>query len=610
MRPLRDKRCAASKRLAIACAFGLSSSAVSTSHRLVSLAVCSLLWPQPAHAEKVGTESEDEVRPDSDAPARSLGIAERENAGFPVEPWSDNDGISPMKRYAIGDVGFRGELEYRVNAALVAPLTVNGETDTKFQSWDQRLRLGGAVDYKDNTRVTLSLDALDGVLWGDNSTGAAGGPIPWSGANVNTKSVNVSRTCVVRWDERNSLSPNSYRYGLCNADAIYIRRLYMDVLTPIGLFRIGRQAFTEGAGVSVNDGNGRRNRFGYTNRGNSVDRILFATKPLEGFKPVAERNKSQTEGLFFFVAYDKLVQDEPNKFADDLSEVTTGLRFLSPNGPLGKNVELRGSYTYRWDQKYGTSINSVVMRAITQVGDFQAGVDASTVVGSTREVSDAFRLITSDPAVSQDIIQFGARAVVRYDRPAWTAYLEGDYASGDSDPTVRTPLTQMIWAEESNVGLLMFKKVMAYQSARAAAAANSVLQSLGATTFPTDAVDTRGAMANALAIFPQADYRPSPNWLFRGGVLAAWAPAPVNDPVQSQLAKRGPRIDNDLVNFNGGKSASFYGYEVDARIQYRFQEHFAFDLEGAVLFPGDAFQDVNGYAVTSYMGQARSTVFF
>ncbi len=582
---------------------------------IVSLLVCASLWPNSARAEQVGTDSDEGGAHSASADGVQTatgdrGLAERQSGGFPVEPWSDNDGIAPMKRYNIGDIGFRGELEYRVNAAFVAPLTVNGETDTKFQSWDQRLRLGGAVDFKDETSLHLSLDVLDGVLWGDNGTGTTEGPQTWSGANVATKSVNVSKVCIVRWDEQNALSPNSYRYGLCNADQIYVRRLYMDVMTPIGLFRVGRQGFTEGAGVAVNDGNGRRNRFGYTNRGNTVDRILFATKPLEGFKPAAERNKSQTEGLFMFLAYDKLVQDEPHKFADDLSEVTGGFRWLSPSGPLGKNTEARVSHTYRWDQKYGTGVNSVVFRALTQVGDFQAGLDGSVVLGHTREVSEAFRLITSDPVVAQDITQFGARAVVRYDRPTWTAYLEGDYASGDADPTVRTPLTQMIWADDSAVGLLMFKKVMAYQSARAAAAANSVLRSLGASTFPTDAVDTRGAFANAMAIFPQADYRPSKNWLFRGGVLVAWAPAPVNDPVQSQLAKRGPRIDNDLVNFNGGKSASFYGYEVDARVQYRFHEHFAFDLEGAVLFPGDAFQDVNGYAVNSYMGQARSTVFF
>lgn len=514
-----------------------------------------------------------------------------------------------MKRYAIGDVGFRGELEYRVNAALIAPLTVNGSTDTKFQSWDQRLRVGGAIDYKELTRLNISIDALDGVLWGDNGTGTDR-PQTWSGANVNTKGINVAKTCIVRWNETAALAVDSYRYGLCDADPIFFRRLYADIMTPIGLFRVGRQAFTDGAGVAVNDGNGRRNRFGVSGRGNTVDRILFATKPLEGFKPEAERNKSQTEGTFLVFAYDKLVQDEPNKFADDLSEFTTVLRYLEPNGSLLKNSQAQVSHTYRWDNKYSTGLHSVVFRALTQMGNLQAGIDGSVVVGSTREVSEAFRLLTSDPSVSQDIRQFGARAVIRYDRPKWTAYLEGDYASGDSDPTVRTPLTQMIWAEDSNVGLLMFKRVMAYQTARAAAAATSVLKSLGATTFPTDAVDTRGGMANAMAIFPQADYRPSKNWLFRGGVLAAWAPAPVNDPVQSQLRKRGPRIDNDLVNFNGGKSSNFYGYEIDARVQYRFQDHFAFDLEGAVLFPGDAFQDVNGYAVNSYMVQARSTVFF
>ena len=46
------------------------------------------------------------------------------------------------------------------------------------------------------------------------------------------------------------------------------------------------------------------------------------------------------------------------------------------------------------------------------------------------------------------------------------------------------------------------------------------------------------------------------------------------------------------------------------RVQYRMYDHFIADLEGAVLFPGDALQDANGDAVRSWLGQARGTFFF
>ena len=68
-------------------------------------------------------------------------------------------------------------------------------------------------------------------------------------------------------------------------------------------------------------------------------------------------------------------------------------------------------------------------------------------------------------------------------------------------------------------------------------------------------------------------------------------------------------IKDNLVNFAGGKPGRFYGTELDGRLQWRFLEHFLFDLEGAVLFPGNALRDVDGYAVRSGLVQARTTFF-
>src|SRR5690606_34809943 len=160
----------------------------------------------------------------------------------------------------------------------------------------------------------------------------------------------------------------------------------------------------------------------------------------------------------------------------------------------------------------------------------------------------AFRVISNDPAIDQTIRQIGARAVVRYDKPLYTLYLEGDYASGDSDPNVRSPLTQFRFADDANVGLLLFEHVLAYQSARAAAAGVALLRDLGAPSYPTDQVATRGAFTNAAALFPQVDVRPIQNLLLRGGVLFAWAPAKVVDPLRSIQQRDGNRVEDDLVN--------------------------------------------------------------
>jgi hypothetical protein len=243
-------------------------------------------------------------------------------------------------------------------------------------------------------------------------------------------------------------------------------------------------------------------------------------------------------------------------------------------------------------------------------GEVTAGVEATVVAGSTREISEAFRVISNDPAVAQAVTQVGARGVVRWDRPLFSGYLELDYASGDSDPQTRTPLTQFRFAEDTNVGLLMFKHVLAYQTARAAAAGVELLRNLGAPSYPLEAVATRGSFTNAFAIFPQVDFHPVPSVLLRGGVLMAWAPAKVVDPIVSLQRRDGVRIEDDLVNFAGGRPGRYYGTELDGRVQWRFMDHFAADLEAAILFPGSALEDVNGDAARSVLVQGRGTFFF
>jgi hypothetical protein len=200
--------------------------------------------------------------------------------------------------------------------------------------------------------------------------------------------------------------------------------------------------------------------------------------------------------------------------------------------------------------------------------------------------------------------QLGARATVRWDRPTFSLYLEGDYASGDADPTTRSSLTQFRFAEDANVGLLMFEHALAYQSARAAAAADAFVRANGALGTPSEQIATRGSFTNAVALFPQIDLRPIDDLLVRMGALFAWAPARVVDPFASL------RDGGDPVSFAGGAPGRAYGTELDLRVQYRMFEHFAADLESAVLFPGSALEDANGFARKSFLMQARTTFFF
>ena len=526
------------------------------------------------------------------------------------DPWSDPDPPSDGSRWTMGDFGFRVGAEYRAQFLYINPLGLNSETDRATSWLEHRLRLDAAVDYLDKVKIVFSTDVLDGVLWGDNGD-FGGNPGSNSGTNVATKNPNVTRPCVGLTGP-DPLDANSYSYTACPQDPLKVRKAYGEVALPFGLLRIGRQPVNLGTGVQASDGDGRANRFGVARTGSVVDRILFATKPLEAFKPKDERSTSANEGLILALAYDRLVTDNPENLGQSVNQWDTALRFLAPRYSFGTDLLISAYHAHRWDSTYNTKINSFGGRVTSKFfhGHLHTGFDIGANVGTTREISAAYKVINNDPEIDQTVRQLGARAVVRWDERFGSLYFEADYASGDDDPTVRTPLTQFNFSEDTNVGLLLFKHVVAFQSARSSAAAVETLRRLGATTFPAEAIATRGAFSNAFAIFPQVDVRPHKTLLLRGGVLMAWAPARVIDPVASLQRRDGLTIQDDLVNFVGGKPASYYGTELDARVQWRYMEHFLIDLEAAVLFPGAALQNEDGAAVRSGLVQTRTTFFF
>jgi hypothetical protein len=525
-----------------------------------------------------------------------------------VEPWSDADPKGEWQRYAIGRFGFRANAEYRAQLVYVNPISLNTE-NARETSWiEHRLRLDAGVDFRDKVRAVVSMDVLDGVMWGDN--GAYGGdPSSNAGLNISAKNPNVTRPCVaLRGGD--PLQPQSYGYTLCGADYLKVRKLYGEVALPFGVLRVGRQPGNIGTGVQTADGEGRPNRFGVSRTGNVVDRILFATKPLEALKPAARRSASPDEGLILALAYDRWVTDDPQVLGAAVNQWDTALRFAMPRWSGGKNLLVAGYHAYRWDGQYQSKIHSLGLRAMSSFGPITAGFDVATNLGTTREIATSYHVLSNDPIVDQTVRQLGARAVVRYDHRYFSLYLEGDYASGDPDPRNRTPLTQFTFAEDANVGLLLFKHILAFQTARSAAAGVETLRRLAAPSLPAESVATRGAFTNGIAVFPQIDVRPLPGLLLRGGVLVAWAASPVIDPVASLQRRDGLTIQDDLVNFAGGKPGRFYGAELDGRVQYRFLDHFIVDVEGAVLFPGDALKNQDGYAVRSGLLNVRTTFYF
>lgn len=121
-------------------------------------------------------------------------------------------------------------------------------------SANMRLRLEPTLNVHEDVRVKMQLDILDNLVLGSTPDGFPTNPI--------SPLLGFSQTQVPPSDGVNALR-----------DSIAVKRVWAEVMTPVGQLRVGRMPSQFGMGVLANAGNGLDNDFGDTN-----DRIMFITK--------------------------------------------------------------------------------------------------------------------------------------------------------------------------------------------------------------------------------------------------------------------------------------------------------------------------------------------
>ena len=513
--------------------------------------------------------------------------------------------------------GFESDIQYRVRSLRIEPLELNGE-DVRAMSWtEQRLRLGARWAQVGVGSLNVQLDALDGVLFGDNGR-FLGDPSSNFGVSLNSRRPNLTRWEVGLPDGGDPLNRDAYVPVLRPVDPVRVNWAYADIQLPVGLLRIGRQPLAYGSSLAANDGLDH-NRWGASQFPDVVDRILFATK-LDQAYYVATRGKehvpdtSQDNGVLWALFYDFMKQDLPQAADDDLRQMGTTIEYRRKSadwfGLPWRDIQAGVRLVHLRNERFNSSVWSTPMLLRGGVGDLDISLQYVYINGQTREISEGFAGLTGAEPIMQDILGTGFQAIVDYKLGPVTLTMQADYASGDADPRQTTPITSYSYARDTNVGLLLFEHILAFESARSVAVGIENLAGNDIASFPLTEVQTDGRFTNAFAIFPQiyVDWLNKPNqriWT-RFGVLMAWPGAGgVVDPIITTLNADGNRIDDDAVNFHGGKPGSFYGAEFDLQLGWRFKEHFQWIIEGAYLRPGDGLRDENGDAVPAYMLENR-----
>ena len=147
---------------------------------------------------------------------------------------------------------------------------------------DSPAKAGANFAYGDQAKLSLDIDALNGVLWGDNA--------------------GLASTALFAGNPSNT-TPT----GL-ETDSIALRRAWVEFKIPVGLMRVGRMPSNWGMGLLANDGNGHDDLFGDNENYTTYDRILFATRPIAIAQKIMGQEDSEIP-LFIAVAYDRLVDD-------------------------------------------------------------------------------------------------------------------------------------------------------------------------------------------------------------------------------------------------------------------------------------------------------------
>jgi hypothetical protein len=486
-----------------------------------------------------------------------------------------------------------------------------------------RLRITPSLSWGDVATLNFQVDALDDVLWGDNS-GLASAPL-FSTDTTDQHFLDSSR------------------------DALQLHKAWVQFKVPVGVMRVGRMPSHWGMGVLANGG-GNANMdldperpkhieerkhidtyfdddFGDNHFGSVADRVLFLTKPISIFKTIAKKADTSSK-LVVGYAYDKiseapLLRDEPagsqvrpsgqqgylSRPGDDINQHVAFAVWNDPyarfGGPLARDSdELRlGTYlVWRTSERSSTQPSTLTSVADDtgsdifiadfwarfRYGPLYAESEVLAIVGDTfGGVPFPSKNEKKEAAIDGGVARVGYFAENAAGDPTVEAIFELGHASGDSDPT-DTEFSQRPLHPDYNVGLILFEETLRELSARTygppfVSSANPD----GATGFFSN-----GGVINSNYLHPKIRYHlPGKKVTIVSSVLMAWV---------DTLATAGPNMF-----FEDEDKGSYLGTEVDLAIKAQFSGKMHFSLETGYLRFGEALKTALPNADGSFTLQSR-----
>ncbi len=494
---------------------------------------------------------------------------------------------------------------------------------------EMRLRLDPEVSYGPNpdlpiARLRFTIDGFDNVVWGDNNRTFSAGLF----------AVDQSYTTF------GGPAPQGDGYDL--RDSLKLERAWIEFLVPIGQVRVGRMESQWGSGLLTHAGNGLA-EWGEFRRGETFDRILFATRPITLARGISKGDTRQTPLIFAFV-YDRISQDpvlapnlqappvasNPDTFRPSwttdpgrvnnpfayltnldrrVSEIVGVLAWFDEDfGNAATDELFVGAYAvYRWQRSTVTRITipDVAWRmkltpkkskkkvAFTTEGEFY------TILGGSGSLPFTGGCGPEQCNVGKGRIFNVLGRVGALKEGKWAAQLESGYSSGDDDvlsfnereangnapPTLRT----RAFNENVKVGLLMYQVALRALTYDSLSPFNAGVE-----------IGTNGSVWNSVYALPSGRVTIVPGLEFHAQALVSWAAK--LDPLIYNQKKQRCRLSTDC----------FMGWELDGAFRARVgaKDIVWVDLEFGVMQPGKAFTTAGFNDAFLWTTQLRAAMIF
>ncbi|MFH1653496.1 MAG: hypothetical protein ABIE74_05520 [Pseudomonadota bacterium] len=467
-----------------------------------------------------------------------------------------------------------------------------------FMSYNQmRLRLNPTLKLNDNLSIHTQFDILDNILYGTSNTDELNILSPAVGTLV--------------------MPPGAGSFSMVGGQAgengsINVRRVWADILTPIGKFRLGRQPLNWGLGIFLNDGNEMQGDFGDT-----ADGIMYIAQ----FETL--KLGTLSAGLLWGIPFEAQSDLRTQTYYDRVRNIAANSRDTQQYSALFMlerddiSIDLLGGIRRRNGQN-GATTTTVTDRNGNTVA---AGIDGDTFLYFfdlyAKYVYENFKFqlegvyvggnITTGIALDEipfqgvaagtGIIQLPQKQPVRVFMGAFQAEGKHDfggewvfqtgYAPGDQKP-LSSRITQLGFRPDYQVALMMFNQPMGTSP--------TLYDSTSGARLSGGQWMTGNYINNALYVsagykhsFDLEQYITDMNEFKIGGkITTAWAPKKNININFSDLITTVPNLP--ILSENASTMLQrWYGLEVDLSVEARFFEHLYTAIDGGIMIPGRAY---------------------